>query len=778
MPGQVAALAALMILPVSAVAVSVPSPLATPSLNPLPGSGLAGAVVTLVTAVAAWICGSIVRQRVRAQAARKEAEHAARILEKALASISEGVAVYDACGRLQLYNRTFAALFRESADILGPGLRFEDLIRIRAEQGLTPDAIGRVDAWVAERMERFWHPQGPIERPFPDGSWWQINEQRTADGGVAQVATDITRLKQREAALRASERQLGRARRLARLGDWRLALDTGEITWSAELYDILGVDPAHFEPGFESFLRFVHADDRALVAANVERVRAGARSVRHEYRLRRADGEERWVRTEAEAEVDDCGRPVALFGTAQDITEQKQNEAHIRYLAHYDPLTGLPNRVLFRDRLEQALSRARRQRHKVAVLQLDLDRFKDINDTLGHGAGDSLLCETAARLQRCVRGTDTVARLGGDEFALVLTDLEGAPAVDRVAQKIVHELARPVAFGEQTLHTTASIGITLYPTDGVEPNLLLKNADIALHQAKAAGRNAYRYFLPAMKEQVERRNQLEAALREALARDQFVLLFQPQVRLDDDRLCGFEALLRWRHPSFGVIGPGAFLAVADDAGLSVPIGELVLRRACAQGRAWLDAGLDPGRIGVNLGMAQFRARGLAATIERILEETGLPAERLELEITESVLMEQHKDAVFETLARLHQRGVTFALDDFGTGYASLSHLKQFPVDRLKIDRSFVRDIGADPDDAAIARAVINLGHSLDLEVVAEGVETEGQRAFLRLNGCDVGQGYLFARPLWPRAAQGFMAHPRARTGRNGAVAPARSQSTA
>ena len=561
-----------------------------------------------------------------------------------------------------------------------------------------------------------------------------------------------------EAALRARERQLKETQRLAGLGDWRWPVGGQALDWSPEMYRIFRLDPARFEPGFDVVLGLIHADDRERVSARLDHVVRARTTASFEFRIRPPDGAERHVWSEARCEIDDDGKVVALFGVCQDITERRNVERRLQHLAHHDGLTGLTNRALFHDRLDTALARARRAGDRVGLLLLDLDHFKDINDTLGHDAGDALLREVGRRLQRCVRETDTVARLGGDEFAIILPGLAKPAQAGLVAEKIIAAMAEPIRHDEHEIHAATSIGITVFPSDDVEPQPLLKNADIALYRAKAQGRGAYCFFQSSMKAQVERRRILKGELRQALADDQLELVYQPIVDLGSGVTHGFEALLRWRRER-ELRSIAEVLPIAEETGLIVPIGEFVVRRAAAHLRAWLDAGLAPGRIALNLAAAQFDRSDLAATIRAIFEEDGLGFDHLAVEVTERVLLGRQAERVSQSLSELHRLGVRVALDDFGTGYASLTHLKQFPVDHLKIDQTFVQGIGVDPDDAAIVRAVINLGHSLGKGIVAEGIETDEQLAFLRLHGCDLGQGYLFARPLLASAVPGWLSQP-------------------
>ena len=457
---------------------------------------------------------------------------------------------------------------------------------------------------------------------------------------------------------------------------------------------------------------------------------------------------------------DDSGVISYFVAVKRDITERLRAEAQVRHLAHHDPLTGLPNRALFHDRLLGALAEGLRHGERTALLLLDLDRFKDVNDTLGHDAGDALLLEVGRRLLACTREGDTVARLGGDEFALVLPRLENTGAAAAVAVKVGAALARPVVYAGCSIHVAASIGVTVCPGDGEEPGQLLKNADIALYQVKAEGRGTHRFFAPEMRHRVERRRELEDELRLGLECGELVPFYQPEVRLADGRLVGMEVLARWRHPSRGLVLPDEFLPVAEEVGLGPAVGELILCQAVSQARAWQDAGLIVDCLAVNLSAPQLRRRGLARTVLAILAEAGFAPERLMVEVTEGVFLGHGAGLVAEELEELHAAGVTVALDDFGTGYASLAHLKRFPIDVLKVDRSFVRHVLHDPGDAAIVQAVIGLGHSLGMKVVAEGVENDEQLAWLRLQGCDYAQGHLFAAPLPAEAMTGYLGrHP-------------------
>ncbi len=440
------------------------------------------------------------------------------------------------------------------------------------------------------------------------------------------------------------------------------------------------------------------------------------------------------------------GQVVGSVTTFIDITERKQVEQRLHHMAHYDGLTNLPNRNLLIDRLEQSLARVRWHDRVLAVLFLDLDRFKVINDTLGHDAGDKLLQATAERLSKCVRDGDTVARLGGDEFAILLTDVAQTKDISPLAQTILDAFAHCFDLEGHQVFVTASMGISLYPNDAEDAASFLKNADIAMYRAKEQGGNNYRFYTADMNTRAVERLTLETALRGALERNEFFLYYQPQIDLNSGRIMGIEALVRWQHPDLGVVPPLEFIAILEEIGLIVPVGKWVLQSACQQVRAWRDAGISTPRIAVNLSARQFADPHLMVDIRQFCNDAGLDPHLLELEITESVIMKQG-DSTMETLRQLHEMGIRLAVDDFGTGYSSLAYLKRFPIQTLKIDRSFVNDVTVDPDDATIVSAIISLAHALGLQVVAEGVETSDQLQFLRSRGCDAAQGYLFSKPM-------------------------------
>jgi diguanylate cyclase (GGDEF)-like protein/PAS domain S-box-containing protein len=435
-------------------------------------------------------------------------------------------------------------------------------------------------------------------------------------------------------------------------------------------------------------------------------------------------------------------------GIFSDISSTKHTEKKLEQLSHYDPLTGLPNRMLFRDRLYQALLKGKRTGELVALMLLDLDGFKNINETLGHKSGDTLLNMVSQQIRSSVRKSDTVARLGGDEFALVLTDFAHMRSLDFLARKLLFRLAQPIKLSGRKIFITASIGISVSPNDGSNVDRLLQSADTAVHHAKNNGKNRFQYFSEEMNEKALDRLELETSLREAIQRNEFLLYYQPQIDLATERIVAAEALIRWNHPTKGLILPGRFIGLAEETGLVVPLGEWVIEKACRQSVQWQKDGLPPIRIGVNVSGHQIVGSEIVPKVLHILQQTGLDPVLLELEMTERTLM-QDTEMAMEILNELKGIGVTLSIDDFGTGYSSLSYLKKFPVDKLKIDRSFVKDVGDDPDDEAIVKAIIAVAHSLKMTVIAEGAETKEQVAFLRDNDCDEIQGYYFSPPLPP-----------------------------
>ncbi len=462
------------------------------------------------------------------------------------------------------------------------------------------------------------------------------------------------------------------------------------------------------------------------------------------------------------------GLPKHYVGVFTDITKRKQDEERIWYQANFDTLTGLPNRVLFVDRLDQAIKQAKREQHMAALVSIDLDRFKVINDTLGHSVGDLLLQEASRRLRSCLRAVDTVARLGGDEFTIVLPSVGSEQDVAGVAQKILESLAQPFHIDQNEAYVSGSIGIAIFPHDADTAEDLLKGADSAMYRAKSKGKNNYQFYTSDMNLKAAAHFTMEVDLRRAIERNELLLYYQPQIDSASRRIIACEALLRWRSGRYGLVSPGEFLPLAEETGLIVPIGEWVLNTACAQAKAWQDEGLKPVRMAVNISARQLKQRNLVETVARALDHSGLDPRNLEIEITESVVME-NAEAATKILLELKNMGIRLAVDDFGTGYSSLSYLRHFPIDVLKIDRSFVMDLHINPDDQAIAEAIVMLAKSLNLSVTAEGVENEDQFTHLKRLGCNDVQGFLFSFPLPAEEFRNYLAREEKKLPRKGSA---------
>lgn len=554
-----------------------------------------------------------------------------------------------------------------------------------------------------------------------------------------------------------SRETLADAQRLAGLSSWEWDLESNIVYWSKEIYARFGVPEDSVNSNSDSFWNLIHPDDRdAVKEAFVAAIKA-EKPYNQDYRIVLPNGATQIIHVQGRTEYDLDGRALRMHGTIQDITERKRTEEQIRHLAFYDSLTSLPNRMLFREQLNQALQSARREDRYVAILFLDLDNFKRVNDTLGHTIGDLLLQDVGARLAQCIRAEDslarspsaqphlTVARLGGDEFTVLLGRIANTQDAAKVAQRILDSLSESIVVDGHELFVSASIGIAVYPFDGEDTETLIKNADAAMYHAKNDGRSRYHFYNPSMNASALEKLNLERSLRKALDRDEFVLYFQPLVHGMSGEIIGNEALLRWRHPERGLIAPGEFIPLAEETGLIVPIGQWVIESACKQNVQWQQAGLPSVPVMVNLSTIQFHDPKLVSKVEEVLRETGLDSKYLTLELTESMLMQDSEHNI-TTLLELRRLGVGLAIDDFGTGFSSLNYLKRFPVDHLKIDQSFVRDITQDLGNSAIALAIIALARSLNLGVVAEGVETMEERDFLRSNGSPDMQGYLFCQP--------------------------------
>ncbi|HTT11295.1 MAG TPA: EAL domain-containing protein [Burkholderiaceae bacterium] len=675
-----------------------------------------------------------------AQAQLREAEQrCADTIE--LAAI--GIAHVDEAGRFVHVNRSLC-------DMLGYAR--EELLGMTVKQISHPDDKNVTDD-VRARMRSGEIGSFNMEKRYlrKGGSvvWvgLTISVQRDAEGRPLHdisIMQDITARKQSEIALRRSEQRFRSMVEFSSDWYWELDADLRFITFegrgSTENYlpAPLLVGRAPWEiPGADP------ACDWGDLRARLDR-RETFRDFEYHYADRH--GRRHYISASGEALFDEEGRFAGYRGTSRDVSLRKQAEARIRYLATHDELTGLPNRVMFSELLSHVLENSRRNARRFAVFFIDLDRFKFINDNLGHEAGDALLREVAHRLKASLRSGDVVARLGGDEFVVLLPDMNDNEHAGTVARKLLSSIIRPVEIAGHEWRVTASIGISTFPDDAHDEPSLMKHADIAMYHAKEEGKNNFQFYDGRLKARSLERLALETHLRRAIERDELSLHYQPKLELATNRLAGVEALLRWNSPELGAVTPAKFIPLAEETGLIIGIGKWVLRTACTQLMAWQRAGLPTVRVAVNLSPRQLSDPNLIADVRAVLDETGMTPELLELEVTESSVM-HHIERAVQVLTALKAMGVRLAIDDFGTGYSSLAQLKRFPIDTLKVDRSFIREIPDDPEDRAIAEAIIAMGRTLSLTVIAEGVETPAQQEFLRKHGCDQMQGFHFSKPI-------------------------------
>ena len=534
------------------------------------------------------------------------------------------------------------------------------------------------------------------------------------------------------------------AQQIAKFGTWDWDSKTDLHYWSEGIYSILGIDPEEQPPSKSAFLSSLHEDDRERVKKALEQAITDQSLFEFEARVRLPADKERVFQQRGQVIRNPKSGVVRMTSIIYDITERKESEKRLAYLANYDTLTNLPNRHLFKDRLDHALAQAERNHTEVALIYLDLDHFKSVNDALGHHAGDALLIEAALRIKKFIRSSDTVARLGGDEFIILIDQFENSSQIAAVADHILFQLNQVFHIENNEIFVSASMGITLYPDDGDSFESLLRNADSAMYLAKEQGRNSYHFFTEELNRIAQDKLKLENGLRMALERDEFELYFQPQIELATGTVIGAEALLRWL-PNQNMVSPGRFIPVLEETGLIVTVGEWVLEEACKTVKAIHAKGFDGFKIAVNLSARQLRQADLPKTVSGILNRHQLKPEYIEIELTESTLVDERISKT--NLEKLEQLGVFLAIDDFGTGYSSLSYLKRYDVDFLKIDQSFISDINVDKDDDAVTSAIIALSHELEMRAVAEGIETQEQLEFLQRTKCDIGQGYLIGRPM-------------------------------
>ncbi len=578
---------------------------------------------------------------------------------------------------------------------------------------------------------------------------WEVRPWYDATGnigGIVIFSEDITERKKAEEALGEKELLLSESQRIAHIGSWSYDVKSGELLWTLETYRVYGVSPQTFKPSMETFLLILHPDDRAAMKIWINACLSGENPEDLEFRIILPGDDIRFIHGRGVLEYDAENKPIRMIGTAQDITERKKAEETIEHRTYHDLLTGLPNRASLVPELKSKIVHTRYDHKGLAVLQIDLDRFRTINESLGHSLGDRVIIEVAERLKKITKESDMLARVGSDEFIILQSELDRAEEAALFARTILDAMRKPLRIGERLIYVTASIGISMCPEDGRENDILLINADVAVSFAKESGRNNFKFFNRTLNRRTVERLLLESSLRQSLEQNELITYYQPQVNLKTGKVFAFEALVRWKHSSLGILCPSDFIPAAEEIGFISSIDEWMLRNVCAQASIWQDSGYHALPIAVNLSTHQFQQPTLVQMIKEILHEKHLAPKFLEIEITEGTAMRDINLAV-PNLKGLNEIGVALSIDDFGTGYSSLNYLKRFPVHRLKIDQTFIKDVLKDTDDQAIVKAIIAMGHNLKLRVIAEGVETEDQLSFLKDNQCDEMQGYLFSEPV-------------------------------
>ena len=681
-------------------------------------------------------------------AALQAAEGGLVQIVEAFDHLESGVVLYGPDDRLVFCNRYFRAIYSEVADVLVPGMAYIDIARTFYRRGFEHRTQQDEETYVAARVAKHLDPdEGDYEYLMGESTWVLVSDRKTADGGVIGFRLDITARKNAEEKLAQSEQRLAGLLKMSSDWYWEQDEQFRFTHISGGMARAVGIDPAErygvtrWEIDYRGITKEQMDEHRRQVEAQLS-----FRDFHYAYQL--PEGAVHWVSVSGDPIFDASGVFNGYRGVGSNITEKKRNEAQIRELAEYDFLTGLPNRLLLAARFDFAMRQVARHGGGLALLFIDLDHFKNINDSLGHHFGDLILAETARRLTAATRASDTVSRHGGDEFVVMLSGTTDAPALARIAETMVGSLSQPHTVAGRELTVTPSIGIAIWPVDGEDMNTLVKNADLAMYHSKSQGRNQVSFFRQEMNDKVTERLAIESALRRALPREEFSLVYQPIFRVPGKKLVGVEALLRWNSESLGAVLPSRFIAVAEETGLIVGIGEWVAREACAQLKRWRDAGLDDFPITINVSAKQFKTRRLIDVLLAAIAQFGLIPSDVEIELTETALVSQNDEAM-RILEELGRGGFRLVVDDFGTGYSNLAYLKRFDISKLKIDQSFVRDITTDPDDAAITRGIIGLAKSLGLRVVAEGVEHEAQLECLIQYGCEEAQGYLLSMPLSP-----------------------------
>lgn len=683
--------------------------------------------------------------------ARRKAEAALRASEEHFRTLFEqatdGILVTNAQGRFVDANSAVCRQFGYSRDEF-LNLSLPDIITPDDMQRLSPE-IARLENGNVARSE--WH----VRRK--DGSVFiaEVAAKQLPNGNLQGILRDVTDVRKTLVDLNESEERLRLALEAAHMGTFDVDMTTMRLHWSRGHEELWGYKPGEFDGSFAAFAARVHPDDLPVIQAQIDHCTESRESFTQEFRVVWPDNSIHWIASLGEFTYGEGHQPQRMHGVAIEVTERKHNEARLNYLANHDALTGLPNRTLFYDRLQQALIDADRNHRLVAVVFLDLDRFKNINDSLGHEIGDELLRSVSERLLGAVRRGDTVARLGGDEYTLILAGISQIDEAARIAQKILDVFTQPFHLAERELFVGASLGVTICPIDSRNIGELLRFADIAMYRAKELGRNNFQFYASEMTIKATDTLTLEHELRRGFENNEFLLHYQPIV--DRQGKCiGAEALLRWQHSQPGLMSPEEFIPLAEETGLILPLGDWVAHEACDQAQAWRRLTDEVFHIAINVSPRQFRQPGLEQSIETILRDTGLDHHALNIEITEGMLMQQEVQSQ-EMLRRLGDQGITFSIDDFGTGYSNLSYLKRFPISYLKIDQTFIRDVTTDPNDAALVKAIISMAHSLGMQTIAEGVETVEQHGFLIENECDAMQGYYYCKPQPARVISDFLA---------------------